>query len=1056
MCAYTRAVCAAAPGAYPPYVRNKLAQLLAALVAGEYPRGWPGAMKEFVLPMAGDPAVRTPASVDLFFRVMRALDVGVTSIAAAQAGPEAREVSVRVKDAIRDDCAGQLVGLLATLVQVPAYAVHAYDLVARYVEWLDIALFTNDAFLPPIYAAITAVAPAPTRAASAYALRAIVGKRMAMPAKMALLQHLQILQLLAAFPPAIPPDDGLPGEGAGHDAPEPLPTAELAIQSGQHESALLVNCVANFALDGLRALLPGGAKKGEPQPSDPQETLRVASAIAEAALPLALRFVEDDSDETVSQEALKCVTTYINVFGRLNAAAAATGNGGSVADGRVGSSAKGDSIGDSAGGGGGGGRGTGAAGVKYAPWTHGRAGLDATLVVIKERACFPPNYDPMGDDEEDPFKGVRYVLLNNVVRGLVRAVPTAVLDFTRRIAAERTTTSSVPRTELVLTLLKILAEIAPDLPGLSEALLSAVCNPPVFPPVPHGDVSAAVAHQVDAAHLAHMELVVRVYRLVLLSHDRSLLSAVLAPFFDVRGLRHPSSAAVRSRAAYLLLKLTRPLRTAIASQHLDAVMSGVRPLMFPILSPSSRQVFADQMNVFEIAGYLIGTDSSRPESVNYLSAVIQAIVEALQASTTKEERIGLLTAAGQLSKGFGYDSKPLLLAPAENGSEPTSSDGAPSSFRSSAADGRTAAAATAVASAVAAVENGTAPGEYKIQKLKPVSEQSLRLWTICLETILATVGLMGPKCSVVATPPAGMDPEVREKTIFMLHRMVDTMGDNVIPYLGAVMRHLLHGASSATEVNGFVVLASQAVSKFGKQFEVVVTDLFADTVTRIHQYPVAIDPTTMLAMSEEARECVELRKSYFYFIHAMLGGELVSVLTADRNVGLLPAIISSVVNASVGQDMDLRAAPTVMKMALSTIARVVQTWVTPFGSDVLGSSFGESGGQPRGLVQYVTEEVASACVRSCVVSNLFRSGDFSNGGATAVITENVMLQRTCAMRVGQAFGQSLQARAFANHPQPQDVTTYVSALYAPTVGVPELAKMFLALVKVYRSVGNNR
>jgi Exportin-T/Exportin 1-like protein len=1026
--AFARAIATTHAGSHPqpPYVRNKLAQVLVAYIAVEYPATWPTAMRETVLPLAADAASRTPATLDLFFRVMRTLDAEVTSIVAAQMSQEGRVVSARVKDAIRDDCANELVQLLATLVNVPAYADHAYDLVARNVEWLDIGLFTNDMFLPAIYGAITFAGPSPRRAASAYALRAIVSKRMSMQAKLALLQHLQILQLLAAFPPSIPDDDDA-AESASATPSDPgkLSNADLSIQSGRHESAVLVNCIATIALDSLRCLIPGSASSNkEPAPTDPQATLHATSDIAEAALPLALRFVNDDMDEAVSQEALKCVTAYINVFGRLNmaaASAAATENGAPPPT---------------------------AAATSEDMWTRGRQGLIATLNVIEDRACFPADFDPT--DEEDPFCGLRKVLLNNVVRGIARANPPVVLSFVRRIAMHPSTVSSVPRTELVLTLLTILAETALDTPGLSDILLSEIANPPQFAGVT-ADMTTATARQLEAMRIAHLELVVRVYRLVLISKDPNTLAAALAPFFDARGLQHPSSPAVRSRAVYLLLRLTRPLRTAISTRHLDAVMNVIQPLMLPVSPHTAGQQFADQMMLYEIAGLLVGTDSSRTESMNYLGSLLQALVEALRTAATPEERIGIVTAAGQLSKGFGSDAPSNNLGGSIEKSPPTSPGGTVtvglngSYMNGSSGGGKAGANSGDVYLAAAA--------EVKVQKPKPVSEQTQQMWTACLEAILAAVGLMGPECTVVATPPASLDPVLREKTLFVLHRMVDTLGISVIPYLGAVLSPLTVSASSVAELRAVVVLASQAVAKFGNNFQIVITALFADLMARIFQHPSSVDPTTMRAMSEDDRERVELRKAYVYFVHSLLTADLADVFTAERNIALVPGVVASMVDAVIGKDVDVRAAPTMMKMCMASIAKMVGCWVTPTGADIV-TGFGAINGQPRGFAQYLVDEVAPATVRSCVESNLFRSGDVSSGSAMSVIGENVALQRACALRIGPRFGQALQTRGFGGLPPAQqpDVLIYISGLYESSVGQQTLVNMFTMLVRRVRGM----
>jgi hypothetical protein len=997
----------------PPYIRNKLAQVVAALVAADYPEVWPGAMHKYILPLASAADKRTPASLDLFFRVMRALDEDVTSIRAAQSSEPARKVSVRVKDAIRDDCIPQLISLLATLVSVPTYVDHAYDLVARNVEWLDIGLFTNNTFIPGIYSAITSATPAPTRAAAAYALRAILSKRMSQENKLALLTHLQVLSLLPAIPHTVPADDD-----AGPAAPgsEKLLTADLTIQSGRKETAALVNCIAAIALDMLRSLAPTGKCKttgADPNTPEAQATLQIASGIAEAALPLALRFVSADVDDSMSAEALQCVTSYINTFSRLNASERQTPSNANDAAMAIATPSAEDA-------------------PDLSVWTRGHAGLVATLTVIDEKACFPPDYNPSDKaDEEHPFALLRHVLIKSVLRGIARAVPSMVLEFVRRIATHPATASSVPRTELVLSMLSLLSETAPDVPGVSDTLVSALSNPPRFS-LP-ADLSGPAAGQVNAVTIAHFNLVTRCSRLVLLAQDPSLLVTILEPFFDDRGLRHPTSASVRSHASYLLLKVTKPLRTAISTRHLDAVVGAIQPLLFPVLPTNAGRLFTDQMNLFETAGYLVGTDPNRADSINYLSILLKATMDALGCATTLEQKNGVVTAAGQLSKGFGGDSKPLLLAESSDPSPP----GSPSDRKKVVSGG-----GDVLSSRVDA--NGTSSGgtDIKIQKPKPLTEQALGMWSACLEAILADVGLMGSEAG-----KAVMSAELRDKVTFFLHRMVDTMGPSVVPYLGAVMKVLLCNAQTASEVQAMTVLASQAVGKFAAEFEGVMTDIFADMVTRVFQFPPTVDPTTRLAMSEEGREAVELHKGYCYLVHAILAADIPNVLTAPGNAPLLNGIATALAEAIVGDKLDSRAAPTVMKMSMSIISKLTAVWITPFGEDIVRDLGRCPDSSQRGFSQFLLEVMAPACVQSAVVSSLFRSGNYRTGSGMSVLVENAGMQRAMAMRLGPRFGAAVSERGFGvDASAAPEVAAYVQALYQPSIGLQQLAGMFVALV----------
>jgi hypothetical protein len=1009
--AFTTAVTTAhsATTPQPTFVRNKLAQLIALLVAADYPEEWLGAMREFVLPLASDETKRTPASIDLFFRVLRALDDDVTSIHAAQSSETARVISVRVKDAIRLDCTREFVQILATLVAVLAYADHAYDLVARNVEWLDITLFANDEFLPRMYASITSASPCPTRAASAFALRAILVKRMAPDSKMALLQHLQVTRLLSSIPLEIPADDDVPASGG---AIEKLPAAELSIQSGRREIASLVNTIALSALEVLRSFVQG-SPTSTGSSLDKHEMIQMSSDIAQAALPLALRFGSADAEDAGSQDALQCVTAYMSVFNRLNSLVEKQTNGSvDVID-----TANGVGVTES--------------------WSRGREGIIATLAFIEEKACFPPDYNPA--DDEHPFTALRHVLLKSVLRNIARSLPSMVLAFIRRVAAHPITASSVSRTELVLTMLALLAESAPEEPGLAETLVGVMSNPPVFPPS-HG-ASKAVAHQLDAVSIAHFDLVARCYRFILTSQDPGLLVSVLAPFVDSRGLRHATSAAVRSKAAYFLLKVTRPLRTFITLNHLADVIKAIEPLLFPLQGHDAGQVFTDQMNLYETAGYLVGTDTNRPESIAYLATLLNALAVCLSEASSDAQKVGVVTATGQLSKGFGGDSKPLLLLAGSVGGIDGSSD--------------------RVRGEITRTDDGNTGGvgrthaqdetDVKVQKPRPVSKESIIMWTKCLEAVLTNTGFTGSG-GVPPTARNVLGHELAEKVMFFLHRMIDTIGPDVVPYLNVVLHSVMQSSSSASDVRGIVVLASQAVGKFANAFEPVITSMFSSIVAKVGQFRAEIDPLTMLAMSEEAREAVELRKAYFYLIHAILSNDISQVLLAESNSRLLSDVVASLLEAVVGDKLDLRAAPTVMKMCTASLARMVAVWMPIDDSEDGRVALGSTSHLPAGFREFLINDVAPACVRSGLVANLFRTGDYTSGAASAVITENVNLQRICAGHVGPSFGESMRSRGF----QSLDATVisdYIGALNRVDSSAQTLTKSFASIVSQMRVAG---
>ena len=137
----------------PAFIKNKLAQVTARMVAHEYPARWPGFFRELIglLQSAG------PGGADVFCRVLDAVDDEVISTGDTLTHAAARSAtgtatgttatSVRVKDAMREDgdVLAQLAETWRAMVEYgsggggsPQLAAAAAATARRYVEWMDI------------------------------------------------------------------------------------------------------------------------------------------------------------------------------------------------------------------------------------------------------------------------------------------------------------------------------------------------------------------------------------------------------------------------------------------------------------------------------------------------------------------------------------------------------------------------------------------------------------------------------------------------------------------------------------------------------------------------------------------------------------------------------------------------------------------------------------------------------------------------------------------------------------------------------------------------------
>ncbi|XP_020593420.1 exportin-T-like isoform X1 [Phalaenopsis equestris] len=180
----------------PPFLKNKLAQALAALIRLEYPSLWPSPFLHILS------LLPSPAAVDMFSRLLTALDDDLISQDYHLSSDDVA-AATRVKDAMRLQCIPQIARAwfdIASLYRSsdPGLAASTLDTMRRYVVWIDIGLVANDVFLPLLFDLILShITPEPLRAASAGCVLAVVSKRMDPHSKLNLLRSLQLYRVLA-------------------------------------------------------------------------------------------------------------------------------------------------------------------------------------------------------------------------------------------------------------------------------------------------------------------------------------------------------------------------------------------------------------------------------------------------------------------------------------------------------------------------------------------------------------------------------------------------------------------------------------------------------------------------------------------------------------------------------------------------------------------------------------------------------------------------------------------------------------------------------------------
>ncbi|CAM9893401.1 unnamed protein product, partial [Phaeothamnion confervicola] len=185
-----------------PFLRTKLAVVLALLVKADYPRVWGSAFPDLITLLQ-----RGPAYIDLFLRFLCAVDEEIVAFHVDRTREEV-DANTIIKDALRTPGGADglgLTGLCAILFEVVgayregaqvALAVSALEVCQRYIGWIEITEVANEHYLPLFYECLRSQ-HAELSCAACGCLLEMVNKGMEDPLeKLSLLQRLQPLSMV--------------------------------------------------------------------------------------------------------------------------------------------------------------------------------------------------------------------------------------------------------------------------------------------------------------------------------------------------------------------------------------------------------------------------------------------------------------------------------------------------------------------------------------------------------------------------------------------------------------------------------------------------------------------------------------------------------------------------------------------------------------------------------------------------------------------------------------------------------------------------------------------
>lgn len=609
---------------HPVMIRNKLAQVVVAIAAKEYPHTWPTFFEDILSSLN-----EAYSSIDFFSRILISVHEDIISLELPRSAEEARQ-SMEFKDAMRDNALDKISLSWYQILEMfkdvnPSVVALLLNAVERYVHWIDISLVANEKFIPLLFDVLNST-DSEVQVSAISMLTEIVAKRMDAGPKLHLVSGLGLVPITARWA-----ETGVPGvESEDHD---------VAVVSCKLLTNLASEILESWKKveNSVISMQAVGVSLDDETISEAYASCNMASLMMEQLFPTVVRAFRIPDDE-ISSIVAPFMLSYMN---RIKIVLKRNG--------------------------------------ELTPC------IQAQIVSLLDAAAHCTRFDStsslypvtqssmeekvMAEEEENNI-AVRRQEVFSLFRNASKISPMPAYELVARKLQESLMNAQGSvvwqDAEIALSLFYQLGE------GTTESALKSES--------PVSELAAAIIQLDDdvASHrlvaLALLEACARYSKVAIYRKD--LLPLLASKFFGKVGLGHPS-ASVPPRAAYLLCRTVKSLRSQIVSisrQVLQALIPHLQsiartPLANPplgmVAAGASSQVGAsgagvstpdDRLFAFEAAGIVVGLFDEKQidEQIDWLKILTGPLIQQLQ---TQDPTNGLiiqqiLEALTRLSKGF--------------------------------------------------------------------------------------------------------------------------------------------------------------------------------------------------------------------------------------------------------------------------------------------------------------------------------------------------------------------------------------------------------------------
>ncbi|XVE51859.1 hypothetical protein DITRI_Ditri02bG0075000 [Diplodiscus trichospermus] len=572
--------------------------------------------------------------------------------------------------------------------------------------------------------------------------------------------------------------------------------------------------------------------------------------------------------------------------------------------------------------------------------------ISQILEVIRTQICYDPMYrsnidilDKIGMEEEDRMVEFRKDLFV-LLRNVGRVAPEVTQIFIRNSLASAIASTSDRNVEEVEAALSLLYALGESM--TDEAMR---VGPGLLSELVTNLLSTRFpCHSNRLVALIYLETVTRYMKFI--QENTQYIPLVLAAFLDERGIHHPNIYVSR-RASYLFMRVVKMLKSKLVPfietilQSLQDVVTRFTNMNFGSKEPAGSE---DGAHIFESIGLLIGMeDVPLEKQSDYLSSLLTPLCQQVEAMLMN-------------AKGLNLEDSPLKIASIQQ-----------------------------IIMAINALSKGFS--ERLVTASRPAIGHMFKQTLDVLLEILVVFPKVEP---------------LRTKVLSFIHRMVDTLGASVFPYLPKALEQLL-AESEPKEMVGFLLLLNQLICKFSTLVHDILEEVFPTIADRVFSAIRRIADSSVEANTEEIRELQDLQKTLYTFLHVITMHDLSSIFLSPRSRGFLNSIMQLLLHTSCHhKDIVTR------KACVQIFIRLIKDWCArPYGEEKV-----------PGFQSFMVETFATNC---CLYSVLDKSFEFGDANTLVLFGEIVLAQKVMYEKFGDVFLSHFVSKGFPSAHCPQNL-----------------------------------